>query len=321
MLDGDMNQLEANDLLLFARVVEAGSLSRAAEALGVPTSTVSRRITALETRIGERLVQRTTRKLTVTEVGRAVLDHARHVVEGVDGAAALADYRTVKPRGRLRVSMLPDLSNTFFSSFIAEFSATYPSITLELDLSMRVVDLVGENYDVAIRAGPLRDDETLAACKIIDIHAALFASPAYLREHGTPREIGDLLEHFALHGTRAGELMPWRLVNGDKRWEGLGVTRVGASSPEMLARLAINGAGIAMCELRAVEPHVRLGQLVAVLPQWQLPPASLYAVFPERKLMPARTRVFIDALAHRFRSQPGEAAKPRSKRDETIAGD
>ncbi len=314
-----MSQLEANDLLLFARVVEAGSLSRAAEALGVPTSTVSRHITALETRIGERLIQRTTRKLMVTEVGRAVLDHARHVVEGVDGAAALADNRNMKPGGRLRVTMPPDLSNTFFSSFIAEFSAAYPSITLELDLSMRLVDLVGENYDVALRAGALRDDETLAARKIIDIHAALFASPAYLREHGTPREPGDLADHFALHGTRAGgELMPWRLVSGDKRWEGMAITRVGASSPDMLVRLAINGAGIAMCELRAVEPHVRLGQLLRVLPQWRLPPALLYAVFPVRKLMPARTRVFIDALAKRFRSQPAEAPKAKSKRDETV---
>jgi DNA-binding transcriptional LysR family regulator len=319
MLD-DMKQLEANDLLMFARVVEAGSLSRAAEALGVPTSTVSRHITALETQVGERLIQRTTRKLVVTEIGRAVLDHARHVVEGVDGAAAIADHRHVKPGGRLRVTMPPDLSNVFFSSFIAEFSAAYPSITLELDLTMRLVDLVGENYDIAIRAGAPRDNEVLAARKIIDIRAALFASSAYLREHGTPREPGDLVDHFALHATRAGELMPWRLVNGDKRWEGLGATRISANSPDMLVRLAINGAGIAMCELRAVEPHVRLGQLTRVLPQWELPPATLYAVFPERKLMPARTRVFLDALADRFRSQPAEAPKARSKRDETVAG-
>ncbi|HLX23765.1 MAG TPA: LysR family transcriptional regulator, partial [Usitatibacter sp.] len=207
-----MNPLDANDLLLFARVVEAGSLSRAAGALGIPTSTVSRRMTALETQIGERLVQRTSRKLIVTEAGRAVLDHARHVVEGVDGAAALADHRNVKPGGRLRVSMPPDLSNTFFSSFIAEFSAAYPSITLELDLTMRLVDLAAENYDIAIRPGPLRDDDALAARKVLDIQAALFASPAYIREHGTPSEPADLAGHFAVHVTRAGELMPWRLV-------------------------------------------------------------------------------------------------------------
>src|SRR5258706_14101134 len=271
-----MSQLEANDLLLFARVVEAGSLSRAAEALGVPTSTVSRHITALETQIGERLIQRTTRKLTVTEVGRAVLDHARHGVEGVEGAGALGDHRNVKPGGRLRVTMPPDLSNMFFSSFIGECSAGYPSITLELDLSMRLVDLVAENYDVAIRAGTPRGDETLAARKISDIHAALFASPAYLREHGTPREPGDLPDHFGLHGTRAGELMPWRLVNGDKRWEGLAITRIGANSPDMLVRLAIHGAGIPMCDVRAEEPHVRLGQLRRVLPQCQLPTAPPY---------------------------------------------
>jgi DNA-binding transcriptional LysR family regulator len=304
---GKMKQLEANDLLIFARVAEAGSLSRAAEALGVPTSTVSRHITALETQIGERLIQRTTRKLTVTEVGRAVLDHARQVVEGVDGAAAIADHRTVRPRQRLRVTMPPDLSNTFFSAFIAEFSAANPSITLELDLSMRLVDLVAENYDVALRLGALRDTENLAARKIIDINAALFAAPAYLREHGTPREPNDLLEHFSLHGTRGGELLPWRLVNGDKRWEGLAISRVGANSPDMLVRLAINGAGIAMCEMRAVEPHVRLGHLVRVLPHWALATSPLYAVFPERKLMPARTRVFIDALVDRFKSKPSEA--------------
>ena len=152
-----------NDLLLYARVVEERSFSRAAERLGLPKSTVSRRVSALEGQLGERLLLRTTRKLTVTDFGLAVLEHARHVAEDVAAAEALAQNLQVEPSGRLRVTMPSDLANVVLAPFLAEFTLAHPAISLEIDLSARFVDLIGENFDLAIRMGDLRDDASLAA--------------------------------------------------------------------------------------------------------------------------------------------------------------
>ena len=190
--------LEANDLLLFARVADAGSFSRAAESLRLPKSTVSRRVAALETQLGERLLLRTTRKLHVTDFGRSVLDHAHHVAEEVDAAASLALQRKAQPSGRLRVSMPGDLASLVFSDLFAEFVARYPAIDLEIDLSPRRVDLIGENFDVAIRMGDLPDDASLAARRIAIWSGGLFAAPAYIARRGQPPEPEALMEHDAL---------------------------------------------------------------------------------------------------------------------------
>ena len=130
--------IEANDLLLFAKVVDAGSFSRAAERLHLPKSTVSRRVAALEAQLGERLLLRTTRKLAVTEFGNAVLEHARHVSEDVAAAASLAQNRQLEPSGRLRVTMPSDLANLLIAPVLSQLLRTYPKITLELDLSARL---------------------------------------------------------------------------------------------------------------------------------------------------------------------------------------
>ena len=293
--------LEPNDLLLFVRVVEEGSFSRAAQRLAVPVSTVSRRITALETALGERLLLRTTRKLTVTDLGNALLEHARQVVEGVESAAALGANRQIRPKGRLRVSMLADMGN--LAPFLAEFVLTYPEIVLELDLSTRFVDLIAENFDLALRTGELRDDATLAARRIVVLTGGLYASPGYLKRRGTPREPEELLDHRALAGVmRGGEPLQWVLERGKTRWQGAPPARAIANSPDVLMRMATHGAGITLAEQRFAEAYVKSGQLVRVLPEWRVPPVPLSAVFPGHRLMPARTRVFIDALVAKFAS-------------------
>src|SRR5438045_5945684 len=180
--------LEPNDLMLFARVVDEGSFSRAATRVRLPKSTVSRRVAALESQLGERLLLRTTRKLTVTDFGRAVLEHARHVIEGVTAAASLAQSRQVQPSGRLRVTMPGDMGNIVLAPLLAEFVLKYPAIALEVDLSARFVDLIGENFDVAIRMGELRDDASLAARRIAIFTNSLYAAPAYLARRGVPSE-------------------------------------------------------------------------------------------------------------------------------------
>lgn len=310
--------LDANDLLLFARVADAGSFSRAAERLNLPKSSVSRRVAALETRLGERLLLRTTRKLTLTDFGRNVLDHAHHVAEEVDAATSLALQRKAQPSGRLRVSMPNDLASLVLSDLFADFIARYPAIALEIDLSPRRVDLIGENFDLAIRMGDLPDDASLAARRIATWSAGLFAAPAYLARRGTPAEPEALMEHDALRLLlRTGDPALWTLTRGDERWEGIPPGRATANSPELLVRLARAGGGIAEVKHHFADPYVRSGELVPVLPDWQMPRVDGWAVFPGRRLMPARTRVFLDALEARFSGPQCQAVEARTR--ETMA--
>ena len=293
--------LEPNDLLLFGRVVDEGSFSRAAERLGLPKSTVSRRVAALEAHLGERLLLRTTRKLTVTDFGRAVLPHAHHVAEDVEAADSLAQHRQSEPSGRLRITMPNDMANLVMAPFLAEFVLRYPRISLEVDLSARFVDLVAENFDVAIRIGDLRDDATLAARKVATFSGSLYASPGYLARRGTPSEPEALMEHDALRVLgRSGEPLVWVLTRGEQRWEGIPPGRATVNSPELLMRMALAGAGIVIVNDHFALPYLERGELVNVLPDWRVPPVSAWAVFPGRRLMPARTRVLLDALAAKF---------------------
>src|SRR5258708_9743795 len=214
--------LAPNDLLLFARVVDEGSFSRAAERLSLPKATVSRRVAALEAKLGERLLLRTTRKLPLTDFGLAVLEHARHVVEDVAAAASLAHNRQLEPSGRLRVTMPGDIGNLLLASVLAEFVLKYPAIALEVDLSARFVDLIGENFDVAIRMGDLRDDASLAARHLSAFTRSLYAAPAYIARRGTPSEPEALMEHDALRIlSPAGDPMPSFLNPAEHRWDGI----------------------------------------------------------------------------------------------------
>jgi DNA-binding transcriptional LysR family regulator len=293
--------LEPNDLLLFARVADEGSFSAAARRLGLPKSTVSRRLAALETQLGERLLLRTTRKLSLTDFGHGVLEHARQVAVESDAAAALAQHRQVEPSGRLRISMPSDFATIVLGPLMAGFIARYPAISLELDLSPRRVDLIGENFDLALRMGDLPDDATLAARQVAVFTMGLYAAPSYLRKRGRPKEPEALMTHDALRLLkRSGEPASWVLTRGDARWEGLPPGRATANSPEVLVRLACAGAGITAVSDHYAEAWVANGELVPVLPDWSLPAAPAWAVFPGRRLMPARTRVFLDALAAEF---------------------
>ncbi len=294
-----------NDLYLYARVVQEGSFSRAAERMGLPKSTVSRHIAALEAQLGERLLLRTTRKLTVTDFGNAVLEFARHVVDDVAAATSLAQNRQSEPSGRLRVTMPGDVANVFLATFLADFVVAHPAISLEIDLSARFVDLIGENFDVAIRMGELRDDASLSARRLAVLTGSLYAAPRYLAARGTPDAPEALMKHDALRVlARGGEPTAWTLSRGKERWEGVPPGRVTANSPGLLMRMAVAGAGITVANDHFALPYLQRGELVQVLPDWELPPVPAWAVFPGRRLMPARTRAFIDAAAAHF-SGPG----------------
>jgi DNA-binding transcriptional LysR family regulator len=306
--------LEPNDLVLFARVVDEGSFSRAADRLGYPKSTVSRRVAALETQLGEQLLRRTTRKLTVTDFGRAVLEHAHHVVEDVAAAESLAQHRQVQPSGRLRVTMPNDMGNLVLAPMLAEFVLKYPAVTLEVDLSSRFVDLIAENFDLAVRMGELRDDATLAARRIASFTSGLYAAPSYVARRGVPAEPEALMEHDALRVlARTGDPQAWTLIRGEARWEGIPPGHATANSPELLMRMALGGAGIAMIHDPFAVPYLERRELVQLLSDWSTPPVAASAVFPGRRLMPAHTRAFVDALIAKFADKQCQTFEEEAK--------
>ena len=305
-----MEQYGPNDLLIFARVAEAGSFSRAAERLGLPKSTVSRRISLLEERLGERLMLRTTRRLALTEFGNQLLEHARQVAAEVDAVKALSEHRQARPSGRLRVSMPSDFATMLLTDMLAAFVALHPAVSLELDLSPRRVDLLGENFDLAVRVGDLPDDTLLAARRLAVFPGGLYAAPAYLAERGDPASPDELLQHDALRLLgRNGEPVGWSLSSGNRKWEGVPPGHAAANSPELLIGLARAGAGIAAVPDYFAAPSVRRGELRRVLADWRLPAYTAWAVFPGRRLMPVKTRAFIEMLEAALAGADGKSTE------------
>lgn len=288
--------LTANDLILFAHVIDAGSFSRAAERLGLPKSTLSRRITQLENQLGERLLTRSTRKLTITDFGERILEHARRLLEETEAAQSLALHRQVVPQGTLRVSMPPEFHELSVVELIQRFHQDYPQVRLELDLSARRVDIIAERFDIAVRiTDRLPDDSTLVARQIVTLRNALYASPGYLARHGTPRQPADLVRHTGLVVIpSSGEAQPWRLSRDGERWDGLPETLLSSNSLGLQQALAVAGMGIVGVSERFARSHVEHGALVPILPGWTLPTVVAWCVMPGRRLLPERTRAFVE---------------------------
>lgn len=300
--------LYANDLILFAHIVEAGSFSRASDHTGFPKSTLSRRLTDLENQLGERLMQRSTRRLVLTDFGERILEHAQRLLEETDAATALALHRQVIPQGTLRVSLPPEFQELSFIEFLSRFSDQYPNVRLELDLSARRVDVVAERFDVAVRiATQLPDDSTLVARHIVTLQNGLYASPAYLKRHGTPKQPADLLEHTGLVlVTSGGEHQRWRLSRGKEQWEGVPLHSLSSNSMGLQQALSMQGLGIVGLSGRFAANPVKQGALLRVLPEWSMPPATVWCVTPGRKLLPQRTIAFIDLFKSVLAEQPGD---------------
>lgn len=293
----EQKNISADDLILFATIVEQESLVRAADKLGMPKATVSRRLSNLEAILGQRLLLRTTRRLTLTDFGQEFLDHCRRVTEEVSTVQDFVRSQDAQPRGRLRVSMPGDYAKQHFSRAIATFIDTYPEVQLDIDLSSRRVDLIGERYDLAIRMGDLDNDATLVARKIDEQRLGLYASPIYLALHPAPKHPDDLAHHASVRLLSArGSAVPWTLVRDKEIWEGVPPGRLTLNSPDMIQQLLLDGAGIGALPDMFVKEDVRNKRLVRILPKWNLPAIPAWAVMPMRRYLPAKTRAFLDHL-------------------------
>ncbi|MHB1678530.1 MAG: LysR family transcriptional regulator [Sulfuriferula sp.] len=296
-----MEQLEisADDLLLFTAIAEQGSLVAAARQLAMPKATVSRRLAHLEAQLKQKLLIRTTRRLVLTEFGLTFLDHCQRVAEEVAATRDFVRSQEDQPQGRLRVSMPDDYARYRLSTAIATFTQQYKEIQLELDLSSRRVDLIGERFDLAIRMGTLEDDATLVARKIDEQSFSLYASPIYLALRLAPKTPEDLIDHDTVRLLSArGAPIPWKLGKGKIIWEGVPTSKLSVNSPGVIQQLLLDGAGIGALPDRFVIEDVRRKRLVRVLPEWRLPPVPTWAVMPTRRYLPAKTRVFLFHLEH-----------------------
>ena len=227
--------MDLNDIVVFTKVVETRSFTSAAEALGLPKSTVSRKLAQLEERLGVRLVQRTTRKFALTEIGTAYYERCQRIVADLAAAEQLVTDMQATPRGRVRVTAPIDLSMRYLGAIIADFLAAHADINIELEASDRLVDLIEEGYDVAIRIGPLQES-TLIARKLVTIDAVLCAAPAYLARRGTPVVIEEIDEHDRVLFTPSPRTQSWTLLGPSDATFELGRRRgspatVGACTP------------------------------------------------------------------------------------------
>jgi DNA-binding transcriptional LysR family regulator len=289
--------IDPMDLLIFAQVAEQGSFSGAANKLALPKSTISRRIAALEMHLGEKLLVRTTRRQSLSELGQQLLEHARQVQLEVDAVSDLRERRQAAPTGRLRVSMPNDIATLLLADSLAAFIGLFPGISLELDLSPRRVDLIAEGVDLAVRIGPLQTDSLLIARKLAEFSMGLYASASYLASHTEPSHPEQLAQHQGIClMTQNADAPLWTLRKNDEQWQGLANGRTRVNSPELLIQLASAGVGITAVPHYFATNLVKQGVLKRVLPEWCLPSIPVWAVFHERKLMPAKTRVFLEML-------------------------
>ena len=292
----EQKNLSADDYILFVTIVDQESMVRAAEHLGMPKATVSRRLTNLEAALGQRLLLRTTRRLTLTEFGQEFLDHCRRIAEEIATTQDFVRSQEERPRGRLRVSMPGEYARQNFSRAFATFIEAYPDIHLELDMTSRRVDLIGERFDLAIRMGMLDSDSTLVARKLDEQSFGLYASPIYLALHPAPKHPDDLEHHAAVRLLSGrGSAIPWKLMRGKTVWEGVPPGRLTLNSLDVIQQLLLDGAGIGALPDRFAAEDVRHKRLVRVLPQWCLPAVPAWTVMPMRRYLPAKTRAF---LAH-----------------------
>jgi DNA-binding transcriptional LysR family regulator len=306
-----LKQLES-----FASVATRGSLTAAANAEGVAPAIMGRRLDALEERLGVKLLIRTTRRITLTHEGSAFLEDCQRVLADIASAEASVSAGGIKASGHLRITAPAGFGRRHVAPLVPEFRKLHADVTVSLNLSDRVVDIAGEAYDCAVRVGDL-PDSSLVSVRLADNRRICVATPEFLARHGTPRTPYELAKFDCLTlSSDASQTRGWafnvpREAGADK--SGIKATEViyfkpdgplDCSDGQVLHDWCLAGCGIAWRSIWEVEGEIQAGRLVALLEEFAAPPNGIYALFPQRKHLPLRVRLWIDFLKHNY-GQPG----------------
>ncbi|MBV7535304.1 LysR family transcriptional regulator [Duganella sp. sic0402] len=293
----DLNAINLNRLTTFVAVVEAGSLTAAAERLGLAKSMVSKHMQLLEQEIGVGLLLRSTRKLSLTEAGRSFYESSRQLLAAAEAAIEQARSGSDSPQGTLRVACPIDYGLMVVSPVLAQLRARYPALKIDLTCGEQLIDLIAERIDVTVRLGKLADSGHMAA-RVDKLTHLLVASPACIARHGMPETPDDLAElpHVAL--SVLAQPSQFRLTNRTGQVADVRMRNTVFSSNTAYANraAALGGDGVLRATLFSVKEDLEAGRLVQVLPAWSLPESDIHAVYPATARVPQKVRVFIDAL-------------------------
>jgi len=296
--------IQPADLGFFSTLASAGSLSAAARELGITTPAVSKHLALMESRVGLSLVNRTTRRMSLTPEGELYLEHARRILGEIDDMGHLLGVSKATPKGLLRVNATLGFGRSHVAPLVSRFVRKYPQVQVQLQLSVNPPPLTEDAFDVCIRFGPPPDARVIAR-RIAPNRRLLCAAPAYLARHGLPKVPNDLTRHNCI-GIRQGEEAygVWRLTSGRAKSATTEAVKVrgnlNTNDGEIAVNWALDGHGILMRAEWDINRYLKNGRLVHVLPQYYTPDADIHAVFPQRHQMAARVRAFVDFVALAF---------------------
>ncbi|MEM9491835.1 MAG: LysR family transcriptional regulator [Myxococcota bacterium] len=290
--------MDLNEIFLFAKVVDAQSFTGAARALGIPKSTISRKIAQLEERLGAQLLYRTTRKLRLTDVGAAYYEHCARIAAELEEAEREVLEMQAEPRGLLRITAPVEFG--FLGSLAAEFLDRHPALEIDIELTGRQVDLIEEGFDLAIRAGRMADS-TLIARKLGETGFDLYAAPSYLERHGTPTTPGDLAEHSCIIFGVSTRQRRWLLNGPDGPIEVAVGGRLATNDLTVARQAALAGLGIALLPPGLAAEPVQAGQLQPIMKGAAARPGgAIYAVYPHTRRLSTKVRMFVDFLQQTY---------------------
>ena len=299
----------SNEMGVFQRVVERGSFAGAAEDCGLSPSAVSKLITRLEHRLGVRLINRTTRRLALTHEGEIYLERSRDILRAIEAAESEIASTRWSPRGHLRVHVFPTFAVDHLAPALPDFLARYPRVTFDFLVTNRLVDLIGDNVDIALRVGPL-SNSALIARKIANLTQVVCASPRYLARHGRPLQPFDLTRHSCLTLSHFPAANKWPFRINDQRVQIEVKGPVAADSAHMLVRLGIEGVGIIRFGDNIVARAIQEGMLEPLLQDWQETEGfPLWAIMPPGRQRIPKVKVFLDFLTERFGRAPWRLAR------------
>jgi DNA-binding transcriptional LysR family regulator len=287
----------------FVSVIREGSFSRAADRLGISPQLASKYVAQLESRLGARLINRTTRRISITEAGQAYYERSRDVLAQIEEMESAVGDATAAARGTLRINAPMTFGTMHLSAAIAEYQCNQREVTVDLTLDDRVVDIVSEGYDIAIRIGKLQES-SLVARQLAPVRLVVCGSPDYLAEHGIPESPGELTDHECLHYTLASDSGRWRFKDAGHARDVKINGRFSANNGDALRLAALAGRGLVMQPTFIVGDDIRAGRLQIVLADYEADPLAVYAVYAHRQYLSAKVRTFVDFLGDYFGSPP-----------------